>query len=185
MAQQDSTFSLLATTMLISLTSVGYIFHYFRQRIDTLEATKKDIDVEEQVEEDMFQTWSGTFADGKNSLIATLVWKKENMRKENCKWLDWNGDNDGSVTNRDFYLQKENPSFDWQITKREFDTKATVKETFMDGWNSVILLKFTVFVEDEKTSQEMNLFLKSLLEAARIEWQKCILSNEEVTQIFG
>ena len=182
---QDSTFSLLATTMLVSLTSVGYIFHYFRQRIDALESNKKDKDIEEFVEENLFQAWSGTYADGQNSVIATLVWKKENLRKENTKWLEWNGEQDGSVVNRDFYIQKESPSFEWKITNRDFDAKATVRETFMDGWNSVILLKITAFVEEEKTNDQMNLFLKSLFDRNQIDWQKSILTRDEVTEIFG
>lgn len=170
--------------MLISLSSVGYIFHYLRQKIDALEKTKKDLDEEELVEQNVYQAWSGSFADGKNSLIATLVWKKECSRKKNTKWLDWNGEDDGSVTNRDFYIQRESPSFEWQISKREADTKGTVKEIFMDGWNSVILLKFTVFVEEEKTRNEMNAFLKGLMEANQIDWQRCILSKEEINRIF-
>ena len=184
MTQQDSTFSLLATTMILSFSSLGYIFHYFQKRIDDLEKNKRDIDTEDLVDENLFQAWSGTFADGQNSLIATLVWKKEHSRKKNGKWVDWNGEQDGSVTNRDFYIQKENPSFDWQITKREFDTKAVVKESFMDGWNSVILLKITVFVPEKKTNDEMNLFFKSLLEANQIDWQKSLLPLTEINQIF-
>jgi hypothetical protein len=184
MTQQDSTFSLLATTMILSFTSLGYIFHYFQKRIDDLEKNKRDIDTEDLVDENVFQAWSGTFADGQNSLIATLVWKKEHSRKKNSKWVDWNGEQDGSLTNRDFYIQKENPSFDWRITKREFDTKAVVKETFMDGWNSVILLKITVFVGEEKTNNEMNYFFKNLVEANQIDWQKSLLPLNEINQIF-
>lgn len=185
MAQQDTTFSLLATTMILSFTSMGYIFHYFNNRINEIEKNKKDIDLEDLVEENIFQAWSGTFADGKNSLIATLVWKKESSRKKNSKWIDWNGDQDDSVTNRDFYLQKESPSFEWLITKREEDTKAVVKETFMDGWNSVILLKIAMFVEEEKTGSEMNEFLKSLQNGNQIDWQKVVLTAGEINQIFG
>ena len=184
MGQQDSITSLLATTMILSLTSIGYIFHYFRQKIETLEKNKKNIDMEDLVEENVFQAWSGTFADGRNSLIATLVWKKECLRKENTTWLDWNGEQDASVTNRDFYIQKQNPSFQWEITKRNFDTKAVVKESYMDGWNSVYQLKFTVFVEDEKTNEQMNLFLKNLLDSNQIDWQRCVIQEDEVNHIF-
>jgi hypothetical protein len=184
MTQQDSTFSLLATTMILSFSSLGYIFHYFQKRIDELEKNKKDIDTEDLVEENVFQAWSGTFADGQNSLIATLVWKKESSRKKNRKWLDWNGEQDGSVTNRDFYIQKESPCFDWQITKRDNDTKAVVRETFMDGWNSVILLKMTMFVEQEKSNDEMNLFFQNLLQANQVDWQKCVYSTNEINRIF-
>ena len=184
MAQQDSSFALLATTMILSLTSVGYIFHYFQKKISNLEETKKDIDEDENQEEGVYQSWSGTFADGTNSLVVTLVWKKESSRNENTKWMEWDGEQDGSVINRKFYLGNENPSFDWVITERDFDTKATVKETFMDGWNSVIELKVTAFVQQQKTGEEMNSFLKGLLEQERIEWQRCVISKEETTAIF-
>lgn len=184
MVQQDSTSALLATTMILSLTSIGYIFHYFQKKIDCLEQTKKDIDEEENLEEDVYQSWSGTFADGINSLVATLVWKKETSRKENAKWVEWNGEQDGSVVNRNFYLGNETPSFEWIMTSREFDTKAVVKETFMDGWNSVIQLKLTAFVRESKTKEEMNLFLGDLVQQDRIEWQRCMLTKQEVTEIF-
>lgn len=184
MVNQDSTSALLATTMILSLTSLGYIFHYFQKKIDGLEKTKKDIDEEENLEEDVYQSWSGTFADGTNSLVATLVWKKESSRKENAKWVEWNGEQDGSVVNRNFYLGNETPSFDWMIVNREADTKATVKETFMDGWNSVIQLNLSAFVQEPKTKEGLNLFLGDLVQHDRIDWQRCMLTKQEVTEIF-
>lgn len=184
MSHQDSTSALLATTMILSLTSLGYIFHYFQKKIEHLEQTKKDIDEEEHLEEDVYQSWLGTFADGTNSMVATLVWKKESSRKENANWIEWNREQDGSVINRNFYLGNESPSFDWLLTNREADTKGVVNETFMDGWNSVIQLNLTAFVKEPKTKEGMNLFLGDLLQQERIDWQRCMLTKQEVTEIF-
>jgi hypothetical protein len=184
MAQQDATSALLATTMILSLTSLGYIFHYFQKKIEHLEQTKKEIDENENLEQDVYQSWSGTFADGTNSLVATLVWKKESSKQENTKWMEWNGEQDGSVVNRNFYLGNESPSFDWLLITREFDTKATVKETFMDGWNSVIQLKLTAFVQEPKTKEGMNSFLRDLFQQEQIDWQRCMISKQEIIEIF-
>lgn len=181
---QDSSLSLLATSIILSFTSIGYLFHYFQKKIDTLERTKKTIDQEESLEEAVYPSWSGTFADETTSLIVTIVWKKESSRKENAKWIEWGGEEDGSVVNRNFYLGNENPSFDWDITARDFDTKAVVKETFMDGWNSVIQLKVTAFVREQKTKEEMNRFLQELVERHQIDWQKSTISKEETIVIF-
>ena len=185
MNQQDSASGLLATTMLLSLVSVGYIFHYFRQKIDSLENTKQDIDENEATEKNIYQAWSGTFADGTDSLEITLVWKKECSRKKNEKWLDWDGLEDASVINRNFYLGNLDPSFIWAFIPRDNDTKADVKETFTDGWNSIIQLKLTAFIHEPKTNDGMNLYLKDLLVRGEIEWQKCLLSKHEIIEAFG
>lgn len=180
----DSSTSLLATTMILSLASIGYMYYHMKKQMESLVVTKKDIDEKEALEENVFQSWSGTFADGSNSLIATIVWKKHHSKGKNDKWIDWDGVEDDAVVNRNFYLGNESPSFDWSLEQRDFDMKATVKETFTDGWNSLVQMKITAFVIEPKTSQEMNAFLKDLVQANRIEWQKTVIDKDEFTEIF-
>jgi hypothetical protein len=183
MAQQDSISTLLATTMILSLTSFGYLFHYLHQKIHDLETKIKE-EHNNRLEKHLYQSWSGSFADTTTSLTITLVSKKETSKKTNWKWMEWNGEEDGSVVNRNFYLGNDTPSFDWEITPREFDSKGVVKETFMDGWESVIQLKLTAFVQEAKTNEGMNLFLQQLIQHNQIVWKRCMISNEEATAIF-
>ena len=150
-----------------------------------MEEKKKDNNEDEYLEEDVYQSWSGTFADGTNSLIATLVWKKFHSKQKNDRWMDWDGLEDEAVVNRNFYLGNESPSFDWIIERREFDTKAVVKETFTDGWDSLVQMKLTAFVNEPLTNEGMNSFLRDIQRSNRIEWQKVVLSKTEFIEIYG
>lgn len=178
--------SLLATTMVLSLASFAYILRYFNTKLENLQKTKRDIDETELVEPDVYQSWSGIFADGTDSLLIAIVWEKQNTRYSNQEWIEWDGEENASVINRNFYLGNNAPSFDWQIQPHNTtESKAVVKETFTDGWDSVIYLKLVSFVEGTKTSNEMNMFLKEVLSQNRIEWDRRLLSKRELTELLN
>jgi len=183
MVADHSSSSLLSTTLFLSFLAVGYCFYSLKTKVDTLDHTKQDIDEEETLEEDMYQAWSGAFADGENSLLVTIVRQKVSTKKANSVWVDWNGDEDASVITRNFYLGNSDPSFSWTLQKRETDMEATVKETMTDGWNSVIQLKIVAYVKESET--DMNLYFKKLLQEGRIEWQKTLFSKRQFLEEFN
>jgi hypothetical protein len=170
---------------MLSFMAVGYGLFILKKKIDSLDLTKKDLDEEDIVEDGVYQAWSGAFADGENSLLITLVRQKVCTKKANTTWIDWDGTEDSSVINRNFYLGNSDPSFSWTIETRESDTKAIVKETLTDGWNSVIQIKLEAFVKEFQSDTNMNHYLKKLVEEGRIEWQKTLITKREFREEFN
>lgn len=185
MPEASPDISLLAMTLFVSFTAVGYGFFYLKNQLVNIEETKQDVDDSSLLDKTVYQSWSGTYADGEDSLVVTIVKQKFCSRKENEEWLDWDGSEDSSVITRNFYLGNSNPSFEWKIEPRQFDVKATVKDTMIDGWDSVIQLKLTSYVNSSiQTSEQLNSFLRKLVEEDRIDWQKNILDIGEYRSIF-
>ena len=183
-AQQSSN-ALLSTSFMLSFMAVGYGLYILKKKVDTLDLTKKDFDEEDIIEEGIYQAWSGAFADGENSLLITLVRQKVCTKKANTSWVDWDGTEDSSVVTRNFYLGNSDPSFSWTIETRESDTKATVRETLIDGWNSVIQIKLEGFLKDYTPDTSMNSYLKKLVNENRIEWQKTLFSKRDFEEAFN
>ena len=178
----ESNTELAISTIFLSFSAILYTLYVFKQQIESLTTKKKDIDVDDMVQEDMYQAWSGSFADGEDSLLITIVRQKENLKRKNDEWIGWDQSNDASVTARDFYLGNQDPSFSWTLQKRDDDTHAFVKETMMDGWNSVIYMKLDAFLKEK---ENVNEFLKRLLCEEEIEWQKILMTKEEFTVLFA
>lgn len=183
--ERQSSNSLLPTTLFLTFMAVGYSLFYIKNKLEVLAKEKKDIDEEEVIEEDVYQSWSGAFADGEDSLLVTLVRQKVHTKKKNTLWVDWDETSDSSVITRNFYLGNTNPTFSWSLEKRESDTKAVAKDTMVDGWESVILIHLSAFVKEVDSSNEMNEFLKELLEQEKIEWQKTLLTKQQMEALFN
>lgn len=175
---------LIRSTIFLSFTAIIYGIFYMKQQIDGLTKTKQDININMMIEDDVYQAWTGTYADGENSLLLYIIRKKLTSREKNARWVEWDQSEDTSVTSRNFYLGNLNPSFTWSFKKREADIQASVQDTLMDGWNSVISMKFDGFVKEEDTDEKMNAFFRQLISNNRIEWQKILLSKEEFTALF-
>lgn len=173
----ESSSTLLSTTLFLSFAVVGYSLYYIKQKIEDLITTKKDIDEEEQLDENLYQSWEGVFADGNDSLRITIVREKYNSKKKNNEWIDWDERTDPSVVSRNFYLGNMDPSFEWKITKRDNDTEVVVRDTLTDGWNSLVHLILKGFLKEEVTSEQMNKFLKKLIQEEKIEWTKTLTSD--------
>ena len=181
---ESADFSLLAMTLFLSFSAVGYGMFYLKDQLSLVQQTKQDKDTENEIES-VYQAWSGAFADGENSLIITLIRKGFCLKRENNTWIDWDGSEDASVVSRNFYLGNQNPSFDWKIEPRDNDVKATVSETMIDGWDSIIQMKLTAFVNNSYTSSEqLNSYLQELIVENKIEWQKTIIDLREYREIF-
>ena len=182
---ESADFSLLAMTLLLSFSAVGYGMFYLKDQLAVVQQTKQDKDIATEIEEGIYQAWSGAFADGENSLIVTLVRKSLHSKRENDTWIDWDGSEDSSVVSRNFYLGNTNPSFDWTIEPRDLDVKATFSETMIDGWDSIIQMKLTAFVNNSfASSAELNSYLQKLIVENKIEWQKTVIDLREYNEIF-
>lgn len=183
--QNDSDDTLITSTIFLSFTAILYGIFYMKQQIEELTKTKQDIDVKNTLQEDIYQGWTGTYADGENSLLLYIIRQKTTSKRKNDTWIEWDGSEDTSVTSRNFYLGNLDPSFSWSFEKRESDIQASVQDTLMDGWNSVVHMKFDAFIkEEEDTDEKMNLFFKQLIVNNRIEWEKILLTKEEFTDLF-
>lgn len=183
MVVQQSSNGLLSTTLFLSFVGVGYCLYMLKKKVDTLDTTKQDIDENDTLEEDMYQAWSGAFADGDNSLLVTIVRQKVCTKKANSVWVDWDGEDDASVVTRNFYLGNSDPSFSWTLKEREDDTQGIVKETMTDGWNSIIQVIITAFVKNKEV--DMNSYFKQLLEDNKIEWQKTLFSKRDLDEMIN
>lgn len=184
LVESDSRSLLMPTTVFLTFMAIGYSLVYIKQKLEDLTAKKKDIDKDDVIEDDVYQCWSGAFADGHDSVLVTIVREKIHSKKKNTDWVDWDGSSDSSVITRNFYLGNADPSFSWSVEKRDNDTKVTARDTMIDGWESVIQIQLTGFVQEETSSDEMNLFLKELVDHEKLEWQKTLLTKREVQTLF-
>ena len=183
LAESSTTF--LSTTLLVSFAVIGYSLYSMKKKVEELTSTKQDINEDDILDENMYQSWAGTYGDSEESLIITVLRQKVCSKKANRAWLDWDGSSDASVISRNFYLGNSDPCFVWTVTQRETDTKATVKETMTDGWNSLIQVKLAAFVKELSTSDQFNAFVKKLIEEDKIVWKKSLLSKGEFKYLFN
>lgn len=181
----SNSMNLFASTTLVSFLAVGYTLYYIKKKVEELNDVKKDKDENDLPEENIYQGWSGAYADGEESVLITIIRQKVCTKKANTKWVDWDGSNDASVINRNFYMGNEHPTFIWTFKQRENDTEATVKEMMTDGWNSVIQQKIVAYTNDKTIDRDMNLFLKKLVDEEKIDWQKTLFTKREVDEMFN
>lgn len=151
--------------------------HEYNQRI----REKKDYDESEELEEGKNQAWKGVCA---NDTIQTeiLIWRvKESTFKKNQEWLSWDGERDAACIVRDFYLGNSDPSFSWSIHSSQTSFEAKMLDTMVNGWDSVIRIQISVKSEKEesqwKGSNEMNTYLKGLIETNQLQWSRILLSS--------
>jgi hypothetical protein len=184
MATQNSSTtgdSLYVSTLFLSFTVIFYGLHYLKQKLDALE--EKSNKVEETVDEDFYQAWHGTYADGDNSLLIHIARQKVCSKENNKRWLSWDGSDDASTISRNFSLGNGDPTFNWQVVERENDVHGFVRDTMTDGWNSAVHMKLDCFLSEEGDS--MNAFVKDLIAKNKIEWHKVLLSDEQFNEIFS
>lgn len=149
---------------------------------------KKDYDESDEIQEDKYQAWKGEYYEGpQTKLEVSLVRKKLSTVKENQQWVAWDGESNGSVIARDYYLGNLHPEFQWEIREGEHYYTTVVNERFVEGWDTVIQLDiFMTFSSQESLvkftenqyfngAPTMNLALKKFLEMNSIEWQRVLI----------
>jgi hypothetical protein len=152
---------------------------------------KKDYDESDEVQYDKYQAWKGEYFDEPRKVEISLSRKKETTLKENQDWIVWEGESNASVTARDYYLGNLNPDFQWEIREGDDYYILVAMESFVESWNSVILLEiFMTFPSQESllefTEQTsfngnptINLALKKCLEEKKLQWQRVLIHANE------
>jgi hypothetical protein len=149
---------------------------------------KKDYDDSEEIEEGKHQTWRGAYM-GDTVQVNLIIWRvKESSIKKNQDWISWNGVRDSSCIVRDFYLGNSNPDFSWSLeTTTGAVYKATVTDTMINGWDSIIKLELTIVSTKENAldftqttsfndSDTFNSILKKVVDQNLIQWSRGLVS---------
>lgn len=150
---------------------------------------KKDFDDSEEIEENTYQAWKGTYHKDFIKTEINLCRKKKSSIQSNQQWTSWNGEDDSSVTVRDFYLGNLHPEFHWEIREGEYYFITRVNETFVESWESTIQLEiFMTFpskqdlVEFSKQTlfngdSTINEVLKRIIETKEISWEHTLIRS--------
>lgn len=149
---------------------------------------KKDYDESEEIEEGKHQAWRGAYMGDTVQVNVTICRVKESSIKKNQDWISWNGNNDSSCIVRDFYLGNLNPEFSWSLeTTTGAVYKATVTDTMINGWDSIIKLELTIVSTKEnaldftqttsfKDSDTFNSILKKLVDKNLLQWSRGLIT---------
>lgn len=153
---------------------------------------KKDYDDTEEIQEDTYQAWKGLYEKGDLQLSIVIWREKLSSVAKNQQWLDWDGQADASCTVRDFYLGNGSPDFAWMVRQTdEFGFNATVSETMVNGWDSVIKMSLHLhcpslrtLIEDENgmadtPSETCNGMLGRVVSTNGITWSRALLPKTE------
>lgn len=148
---------------------------------------KKDYDESDEVQHEKYQAWKGEYFDEPRKVEISLSRKKETTVKENQEWIVWEGESNASVTARDYYLGNLNPDFQWEIREGEDYYILVAMESFVESWNSVILLEIFMTFPSQQSLLEfteqtsfngnptINLALKKCLEEKKLQWQRVLI----------
>lgn len=148
---------------------------------------KKDYDDSEEIEDDKYQAWKGTYSSEPMQLTVVITREKESTLKKNQEWTAWDGNQDGSCTVRDFYLGNSHPDFSWDLrSNADLMYEASVSDTLINGWDSVIKLNITLVITRDNlltfTSSQsyngnptLNAALKKLVDTDCIEWSRVVV----------
>lgn len=135
---------------------------------------KKDYDEGDEIEEGVYQAWRGTTLSGEEFSIEITIWREKlSTLAKNRDWKSWEGESDGSCVVRDFYIGNLNPDFQWTVREAEGIICGSVRETMVNGWDSVVKMKIDmIYQKDDGTLPVWNQTLKEHLEKQKICWSK-------------
>ena len=149
---------------------------------------KKDYDETDEIEEDMYQGWSGRYYVDDLKITITLWREKLSTIKKNQEWKAWDGKRDGSCVVRDFYLGNSNPDFQWKTITLGGIYSGLATETMVNGWDSVVKLEILACGstkesivsymkgDEEKSDNHLfNSFLKRAIDENVIEWTRSLI----------
>ena len=149
---------------------------------------KNDYDETDELEEDVYQGWSGKYYVDNLKITITLWREKVSTVKKNQEWRAWTGEKNGSCVVRDFYLGNSNPDFQWKTMTVGDIYSGLVTETMINGWDSLVKLEILVYgpakeeilsymKTDEKESDNslFNSFLKKTIDETLIEWSRVVI----------
>ncbi len=153
--------------------------------IDQRIREKKDYDDTEEIQEDTYQAWKGLYEKGDLQLSLVIWREKVSTVAKNQEWMEWDGEPDASCTVRDFYLGNGSPDFTWTVRQTdELGVNATVSETMINGWDSVIKMSIHFHCPSLDTlmsvqSEAWNASLKHAMSTNEIVWSRALLPKAE------
>ena len=135
---------------------------------------KKDYDEDDEIEEGVYQAWKGVTLSGEEVSIEITIWREKlSTLAKNREWKGWEGEPDGSCVVRDFYIGNLNPDFQWTVREAEGLSCGSVRETMVNGWDSVVKMKIDMLCQKEDGLLPVwNQVLKEHLEQRKICWSK-------------
>jgi hypothetical protein len=148
---------------------------------------KQDYDESNEIEEKKSQAWKGIFNQEGKQLVVTLWQEKECTIKQNQEWIAWDGQDNSSTVVRDFYLGNLHPEFLWSLDESGVSLVASVDDTFVNGWDSVIKIKIFMSLASKQTLLEfveqahwngnptLNSALAKMLESGSIAWNRVLI----------
>lgn len=147
---------------------------------------KQDYDEMDELEHGKYQAWIGS---SKSLALTVRIWREKiSTKKKNLEWTSWDNTPDGSCIVRDFYLGNSNPDFSW-IVQPSSDLKpmqAIMKDTLINGWDSVCKIEITLLANEKNIlqfvnkeifegSKTCNLVLKKCVDDGLIVWSRILL----------
>ncbi len=157
------------------------------REMETRIREKQDYDESNEIEEKKSQAWKGIYNEDGKQLVVTLWQEKECTVKQNQEWLAWNGETNASTVVRDFYLGNLHPEFLWSLDESDVSFVASVDDTFVNGWDSVIKLKIYMSFPSKQSLLEfveqahwngnptLNSALAKLVESGSINWNRTLI----------
>lgn len=152
------------------------------EELDQRLREKKDFDSDEEIQEKKYQAWCGySNCNADNVDVEISIWREKlSTQKKNNEWVSSSETSDASCTVRDFYLGNSSPEFEWQFD--ETTHSASVNETMVNGWDSVIKIKIGITHDanspvsvDDSFHKKMNSILKQCMKEDTIEWSRILI----------
>lgn len=145
---------------------------------------KKDYDEDEEVDGSVYQAWKGHSIIPRPFSVEITIWREKlSTFKKNREWKDWQGVSDGSCVVRDYYIGNLNPDFSWSMNEAEGVLCGSVRETMVNGWDSVVKMKIDVLCDStevsDRSNDTWNHILKEALEK-NLVWSKELISVPQV-----
>jgi hypothetical protein len=157
------------------------------REMETRIREKQDYDESDEIEEKKSQGWKGIYNQEGRQVVVTLWQEKECTVKQNQEWVAWNGEANASTVVRDFYLGNLHPEFLWSLDESDVSLVASVDDTFVNGWDSVIKLKIYMAFTSKKSLLEfveaahwngnptLNSALAKIVESGSINWNRILI----------
>ena len=157
------------------------------REIETRIREKQDYDESNEIEEKKSQAWKGIYNQEGRHVVVTLWQEKECTLKQNQEWIAWNGETNASTVVRDFYLGNLHPEFLWSLDESDVSLRASVDDTFVNGWDSVIKIKiYMAFASKESLldfveqthwngNPTLNSALAKILDSGSINWNRILI----------
>lgn len=150
---------------------------------------KKDYDESEEIDEGRYQAWKGESSLANVHMFIKIVREKSSTLRKNQEWMNTTTTEGGSCVVRDFYLGNSHPEFHWDVVSGETSFQASVSETMVNGWDSVVILSIHLMTDTisdlssylKKETDDVqvlcNAYLKKMIDYKLIDWSRVLIQH--------